>query len=217
MSVLNEELTNASTVTTAATPSNSSNQGSTGLLGDAVSLAVRQRRTLRGGSSSNVPVESNVWPSEPPNGTGIWEMHYEGLGSSASGDSRTNRWKTPASASSLTPGGVSSPPGGHRIVTPAFLNSSAVQQQQALGRAGSSFQNSFFSSQPQQQRFGQPTASQPPPGTGRSGVLGPNGMLNTATGSTFKNQVPVVAQGSTCWPPLSLTPDNQSRLFVLRI
>ncbi|KAM7534515.1 hypothetical protein Aperf_G00000112146 [Anoplocephala perfoliata] len=211
LSVLNEELSNASTVTATATSSNSGNQGPTGLLGDAVSLAVRQRRALRGSSSGNVPVESNVWASEPSNGTGIWEMHYEGLGSSAPGESRTNRWKVPVSASSLAPSGVSSPPGGHRIVTPAFLNPSPVQQQQTQGRAGSSFQNSFFSSQSQQQRFGQPTASQPPPGSGRGSVLGPNGMLGTASGGAFKNQVPVVAQGSTGWP-LSLTPDNQSPL-----
>ncbi|CAL8108631.1 unnamed protein product [Calicophoron daubneyi] len=30
------------------------------------------------------PMESNVWTSEPPTGTGIWEMHYENFGTRSS-------------------------------------------------------------------------------------------------------------------------------------
>ncbi|TPP57838.1 hypothetical protein FGIG_09506 [Fasciola gigantica] len=43
-------------------------------------------------SSSSSVLESNVWPSEPPNGTGIWESHYENLGE------RTARWQQNSTA-----------------------------------------------------------------------------------------------------------------------
>ena len=197
VSLLNEE--QASAVTAAA----SSISSSIGLLGD----ALKQRRGVRGvpaiANSGAVSVESNVWPSEPPTGTGIWEMHYESIGD------RSGRWKSqqlqpnPSSSSSSTGprlDSVNSPPGSHRIM-PSFMNPSSVppQPQAQQGRGG--FQNNFFT----QQRFGQ-AGAQPPPASGRE-VLGPNGILGAGGGGgVFKPQGSVGAQG---WP-LSLTPDSQS-------
>ncbi|VUZ55399.1 unnamed protein product [Hymenolepis diminuta] len=213
LSALNEELAsvvNSAAVTAAPAANSSSNQG---LLGDAVSLAAaaRQRRSVTkpGSVPVAVPAESNVWSSEPPNGTGIWEMHYEGSGQ---GEGRaTNRWKTPGSASAVP--SLNSPPGGHRMVPPpssSFISPPAIPQQQPNAAAARGFQNNnlFPTSGPQpQQRFGQPTAGgqQPPPGTGRGP---PNGMFGPAPNSAFKSQG--VPQASSGWPPLSLTPDNQS-------
>ncbi|VDM32632.1 unnamed protein product [Hydatigera taeniaeformis] len=209
MALLNEELVSASTA--ASTPGN---HNSTGLLGDAVSLAMKQRRSVRNSSgiaNVGVSVESNVWSSEPPTGTGIWEMHYESIGD------RSGRWKQPSSSAGtvgVVGGGggsprldiVASPPGNHRILS-SFLSPSPIQQQQQ-GRGA--FQNNFFPPQTQQ-RFGQ-AAQQPPPGSGR-GVFGPNGILNAGTtaGGGFKSQASGIAQGSTGWS-LSLTPDGQSPL-----
>ncbi|CAH8614967.1 unnamed protein product [Schistosoma curassoni] len=48
--------------------------------------SLHSRRLSSTASSFNRDLESNVWPSEPPNGTGIWESHYESLGE------RTARW-----------------------------------------------------------------------------------------------------------------------------
>ncbi|CAH8597393.1 unnamed protein product [Schistosoma intercalatum] len=48
--------------------------------------SLHSRRLSSTTSSFNRDLESNVWPSEPPNGTGIWESHYESLGE------RTARW-----------------------------------------------------------------------------------------------------------------------------
>ncbi|VEL25210.1 unnamed protein product [Protopolystoma xenopodis] len=70
-----------------------------GLLGNAVAAMnfQQQQRRLKsglsdgpglvGGLPGGLFVESNIWPNEPPNGTGIWESHYEGLGE------RTARWQ----------------------------------------------------------------------------------------------------------------------------
>ncbi|KAH9278484.1 hypothetical protein ECG_08669 [Echinococcus granulosus] len=210
MALLNEELASNSTA------ANSGNHNSTGLLGDAISLAIKHRRPVRGSSgitNAGVPVESNVWSSEPPTGTSIWEMHYESLGD------RSGRWKQSSSSSSTATAGVvggggsgsrldvvASPPGSHRIVS-SFMSPSPVQQQQQ-GRGGC-FQNNFFPSQPQQ-RFGQ--AALQPPGSGR-GVFGPNSLLSVGTtaGGGFKSQASAVAQASAGWS-LPLTPDSQSPL-----
>lgn len=219
LSALNEELASvvnsAAAVTAAPAANSSSNQG---LLGDAVSLAAaaRQRRSVTkpGSVPVAVPAESNVWSSEPPNGTGIWEMHYEGGGP---GEGRaTNRWKTPGSTPAVP--SLNSPPGGHRMVPPpssSFISPPAIPQQQPTAAATRGFQNNNFfpTSGPQpQQRFGQPAAGgqQPPPGTGRGP---PNGMFGPAPNSAFKSQG--VPQASSGWPPLSLTPDNQSKSIVL--
>ncbi|KAL5964030.1 hypothetical protein TSMEX_008225 [Taenia solium] len=211
MALLNEELPSASTAA-----ASSGNHNPTGLLGDAVSLAMKQRRPIRSSSgiaNAGVSLESNVWSSEPPTGTGIWEMHYESLGD------RSGRWKQPSSSSSTATVGVvggggsgsrldiiASPPGSHRILS-SFMGPSPIQQQQQ-GRGG--FQNNFFPSQTQQ-RFGQ-AAQQPPPGSGR-GVFGPNGILSAGTtaGGGFKSQASAIAQGSAGWS-LPLTPDGQSPL-----
>uniref|UniRef100_A0A3Q0KL69 Cell wall protein Awa1p-like n=2 Tax=Schistosoma mansoni TaxID=6183 RepID=A0A3Q0KL69_SCHMA len=48
--------------------------------------SLHSRRLSSTASSFSRDLESNVWPSEPPNGTGIWESHYESLGE------RTARW-----------------------------------------------------------------------------------------------------------------------------
>nr|CDS32677.2 cell wall protein awa1p [Hymenolepis microstoma] len=212
LSALNEELVSVvntvAGVTAAPTANSNSNQS---LLGDAVSLsaAARQRRGVMkpGNVPVAVPSESNVWSSEPPNGTGIWEMHYEGSGQ---GEGRTtNRWKTPG-GSSVVPS-LNSPPGSHRLVPPSssFMNPPAVPQQQPTTAATRGFQNNAFfqTSGPQpQQRLGQPATGgqQPPPGTGRGP---PNGMFGPGPSSAFKSQGIPQASG---WPPLSLTPDNQS-------
>ncbi|KAL5103292.1 hypothetical protein TcWFU_009099 [Taenia crassiceps] len=210
MALLNEELASASTAA-----SSSGNHNSTGLLGDAVSLAMKQRRPVRSSSgiaNAGVSVESNVWSSEPPTGTGIWEMHYESLGD------RSGRWKQPASSSTTAAGMVggggsgsrmdiiASPPGSHRVLS-SFMGPSPIQQQQ---QARGGFQNNFFPPQTQQ-RFGQAT-QQPTSGSGR-GVFGPNGLLSTGTtaGGGFKSQASAIAQGSGGWS-LPLTPDGQSPL-----
>ncbi|VDO07640.1 unnamed protein product [Rodentolepis nana] len=210
LSALNEELVSVANSVTAAPAVNSNSNQS--LLGDAVSLsaAARQRRGVMkpGNVPVAVPSESNVWSSEPPNGTGIWEMHYEGGGQ---GESRaTNRWKTPG-ATSVVPS-LNSPPGSHRMVPPSssFINPPAVPQQQPTPAASRGFQNSAFfpPSGPQpQQRLGQSATGgqQPPPGTGRGP---PNGMFGPGSSSAFKSQG--IPQTSSGWPPLSLTPDNQS-------
>ncbi|CAH8865563.1 unnamed protein product [Trichobilharzia szidati] len=55
----------------------------------ATQSSLHSRRLSSANSSSAVvsrDLESNIWPSEPPNGTGIWESHYESLGE------RTARW-----------------------------------------------------------------------------------------------------------------------------
>ncbi|KAL3312486.1 hypothetical protein Ciccas_008923 [Cichlidogyrus casuarinus] len=53
----------------------------------------------RGRSQMKVgSMESNVWSHEPPNGTGIWEAHYENLGE------RTAHWQQAAAANNLTGG-----------------------------------------------------------------------------------------------------------------
>uniref|UniRef100_A0A5K3FVY9 UBA domain-containing protein n=1 Tax=Mesocestoides corti TaxID=53468 RepID=A0A5K3FVY9_MESCO len=176
----------------------SGNQTSTGLLGDAVSLALKQRRGIKGAGSNLVPkqgtsLESNVWSSEPPTGTSIWETHYETLGE------RTARWKQTASTTSGTSrlaSDVNSPPGTHRLV-PSFitqphpLQPSPVQQQQQ----SRPFPTSFFPQQPQP-RFGQT------PGSGR----GPNGILGGT--SNFK-PLQSAAPGSSGWP-LPLSTDSSS-------
>ncbi|CAH8592591.1 unnamed protein product [Heterobilharzia americana] len=48
--------------------------------------SLHPRRLSSTNASVSRDLESNVWPSEPPNGTGIWESHYESLGE------RTARW-----------------------------------------------------------------------------------------------------------------------------
>lgn len=50
---------------------------------------LQQRRIVPplAGSTMGRDLESNIWPSEPPNGTGLWESHYESLGE------RTARWQ----------------------------------------------------------------------------------------------------------------------------
>ncbi|CAH8594394.1 unnamed protein product [Dicrocoelium dendriticum] len=50
------------------------------------------------GSTIGRDLESNIWPSEPPNGTGIWESHYESLGE------RTARWQQNIATSLAQPG-----------------------------------------------------------------------------------------------------------------
>lgn len=199
-------------------------QSSTGLLGDAVSLALNQRRGIKGtgGNISSKPgstVESNVWPSEPPTGTGIWEMHYENLGE------RTARWKqtgsttTTASTASTARiiSGVSSPPGSHRSSASAFMPPpSNPPPPQSLQAAATSqqrqFPPNFFSQQQQQQRFGPSSSSgfPQPPGAGR----GPNGMLG-ATGG-FRPLHSAAPGSNTGWP-LPLTPDSPSKSFSLLI
>ncbi|CAI2732617.1 unnamed protein product [Schistosoma spindalis] len=58
--------------------------------------SLHSRRLSSTASSFNRDLESNVWPSEPPNGTGIWESHYESLGE------RTARWHQNSSNSTQT-------------------------------------------------------------------------------------------------------------------
>ncbi|VDL86719.1 unnamed protein product [Schistocephalus solidus] len=106
----------SSAATASASASTFGQSQVSGLLGDAVSVALQQQRRIKGGiakQSSGIlsagSFESNVWPSEPPNGTGIWESHYESLGE------RTARRKQP---SAVSPSTITSSPGHSRLAQP---------------------------------------------------------------------------------------------------
>lgn len=206
-----------------ATPFNQPSQPNTNLLTDALTIALQQRR-IKGGvstkqSASNNSFESNVWPSEPPTGTGLWEMHYENLGE------RTARWKQtqPTSTTASSPGlqrlsqsggvtstmDISQTVGGVPTIDsipPVFGNipPASVLPSQSSGsdtqrRGGGLGGSGFFPQQPQ--RFGgqgQAPAQTFPimGGNSGNGRNGPNGMLGMP--GSFRQMQPSI--GPSGWP-----------------
>lgn len=74
-------------------------------------------------SASSSVLESNVWPSEPPNGTGIWESHYESLGE------RTARWQQNSAAQLVAGSGAfcGQATGAQNPHHPGYINTGSNQ------------------------------------------------------------------------------------------
>ncbi|KAF6777622.1 hypothetical protein AHF37_03101 [Paragonimus kellicotti] len=85
---------------------------STSLFDGPGSTASQSRRVVGNLSGGRTDLESNIWLSEPPNGTGIWESHYESLGE------RTARWQQNINSTLTQPGFVPHPSG----VIPGFID-----------------------------------------------------------------------------------------------
>lgn len=115
-----------------------SNTGTRGLMLDSpkppLLLNFHSRRLSSiggGGGVSDRDLESNVWSNEPPNGTGIWESHYESLGE------RTARWQS----------------NNHNTSSPQQLQQHFASPQQQLSQQfinQSNFPNSVIRSRTQQ-------------------------------------------------------------------
>ncbi|KAL7056287.1 hypothetical protein AAHC03_020603 [Spirometra sp. Aus1] len=231
-----------SSATTASASASTFGQSQvSGLLGDAVSVALQQQRRIKGGLAkqpsgilSAGSFESNVWPSEPPNGTGIWESHYESLGE------RTARRKQP---SAVSPSTITSSPGLSRLTQPGcggpssssgpiiptgrtpLLPPSSASPGGILPSYGASTGGnaspSFMS--PGQRpaaggMFGYPgyLQQQQPQGrfgppfqsaAGRTGIAGPNGMLGMPSGFRPGGGAPMPAN----WP-ISISDGSGTRL-----
>ncbi|KAH8873442.1 cell wall Awa1p-like [Schistosoma japonicum] len=82
-------------------------------------------RRLSSTTSVSRDLESNVWPSEPPNGTGIWESHYESLGE------RTARWHQSSSSSPQT----SQAPFSSQLINPTNFTPNQISHSSIRSRS----------------------------------------------------------------------------------
>ncbi|KER33681.1 hypothetical protein T265_00563 [Opisthorchis viverrini] len=207
------ELNDVSNTATCGSPSvdvaNATARGTSGMF-DGQTSTVQQPRRIGSlsGSAMGRDLESNVWPSEPPNGTGIWESHYENLGE------RTARWQ-PSVGSNINQSGFSSLPGTHA----GFVGPSASNPRPQLppgSESGSSFRGF---ARPTSGLF--PSALSNPSGIGARPVAGaPHAIgtpLHNVSPSTGSNRgFPLVSSPNLVtpngpWPfPSSATPGENT-------
>ncbi|CAL8103310.1 unnamed protein product [Calicophoron daubneyi] len=165
-------------------------------------------------STMNRDLESNVWPSEPPNGTGIWESHYESLGE------RTARWQQNVS-SNVNPSGFPQPVTNHAGLASgqAPLGSRPPVNQLPPGSENNPMYRSFARPAPGLFPVGHPltntgassgTGLGPRPvlggpvGTSMHGTSGPN----SSRAFPLPNSLGIGPGGTWSYPPGSTTVDN---------